>query len=102
MLHVMFATSSSPASVACRRQVFAHAHKRVKVYLCHFHVKDCWLKNSIKKVRINNARRQELLERLDKILYFNPGAGVGEASQQQHFCSPAFMACGNVLMLRKC
>ena len=65
----MFATSSSSASVACRRQVFAHAHKRVKVYLCHFHVKDCWLKNSIKKVRINNARRQELLERLDKILF---------------------------------
>jgi hypothetical protein len=33
----------------------------------------------IKKVRINNARRQKLIKRLDEILQFNPGAGTGYA-----------------------
>lgn len=55
-----------------------HAHKRVKIYLCYFHVKDNWIKNSITKVRNNKARRKELIQRLDKILHFNPGAGAGE------------------------
>lgn len=70
----------------CCRDVFVHAWVRPKVDLCWFHVNKNWQENSVKKVR-SKGRRQEVIERLNEILHFNPGAGAGETCHLPICCT---------------
>lgn len=64
--------------MSCHRQVFTGASVKPKVLLCWFHVKRNWLENCLKMVKQGKGRRQELLQRCDAILRFNPGPDAGE------------------------
>ena len=60
-----------------------HLHVRSRVYLYWYHFRKSWQEHSVKKIHHDKVRRQPVLERLDKILHFNPCADAGKTMQHE-------------------